>query len=81
MTCAREGCKKDVPKIALLHGDEFCSTVCFRIANGTMTAKQGAEEQKQSAQAAEASAGHQYRRFNPTPFKERWSRGVGQDVG
>lgn len=26
--CARKGCKKQVPKIALLHNDPFCSSTC-----------------------------------------------------
>ncbi len=38
MTCARDGCNKPVLKTAVLHGDRYCSSVCFRIDHGTMTA-------------------------------------------
>lgn len=32
--CAREGCRREVPRAALLAGDPFCSAVCCRAAHG-----------------------------------------------
>lgn len=35
-TCARLGCGKPVPSLALRHGDPHCSTLCAKIAYGTV---------------------------------------------
>ncbi len=38
--CARRGCTGVVPVVALLAGDPFCSSGCFRVANGHELAPQ-----------------------------------------
>ena len=38
MTCKRSGCENEVPKAALRQGDPFCSSICFRVANGYLDA-------------------------------------------
>jgi hypothetical protein len=45
--CAREGCDNPLPKLAVLHGDSYCSSACFRQDKGfplppPWTAKQAA---------------------------------------
>lgn len=45
--CAREGCNKPVPVLALKQGDLHHSRVCFQLDYGTITVAEAAKLVKQ----------------------------------
>jgi endogenous inhibitor of DNA gyrase (YacG/DUF329 family) len=53
MICALEGCSKEVPVVAIRHGDPYCSSTCFKVAFGSKTA----EEAKHDAMMSERAMG------------------------
>jgi endogenous inhibitor of DNA gyrase (YacG/DUF329 family) len=66
--CKRRGCHNDLPRVALLHNDPYCSTVCFRVDHGRMTADEAASSRKMSAASAEAADAGRWRRQAEATF-------------
>lgn len=72
MKCARRGCKNEVPRVALLHNDRFCSTVCFRAARGKMTDAEVERERKLSEQGAGAADRGGWRKASAASYKRSY---------
>ena len=68
--CARDGCSKDVQRVARLHGDPYCSTNCFRADYGTMTNAEADDSHRRSESASEAGP-TAWRRFSPVTHSQR----------
>jgi endogenous inhibitor of DNA gyrase (YacG/DUF329 family) len=67
VTCAREGCGKEVPVVAQRHGDPFCSSACFRVDFGTKTLEEAAHEAMMTDRAM--SEGNGFRRQSRASWK------------
>lgn len=52
--CARRGCQKTVPRIALRHGDPYCSRPCAEVAYGMITSRD-AERSRMMARRGQES--------------------------
>lgn len=48
-TCARPGCDKPLPEVAVRHGDPFCSAACSKVHHGIITEAQAADSANRSA--------------------------------
>lgn len=74
--CAREGCTKPVPPAAVLHLDPFCSSTCFKAAQGAMTVEEAEGEQQRSDAAAASADRGGWRAAAAVSFEKAYGKGA-----
>jgi hypothetical protein len=76
MKCARRKCQNEVPKVALLHNDRYCSTVCFRAVREKKTQAQVEREKKLSENGAGAADRGGWRKASAASYERSYGKGA-----